>query len=124
MCARTGQRVPGRRTGYLGEVTCAGTRVVGLFWRDALDWPLVWDENKQTAIQSLLGGTKIAWDSWSESPAQRRNGRTRQRFDLVCAHPTGEAERLVSLGATHLARHTDHVELADPDGDEFSLRAL
>ncbi len=28
-------------TGYLGEVTCDGTREVGLFWRDALGWPLV-----------------------------------------------------------------------------------
>ncbi|HEY3477731.1 MAG TPA: VOC family protein, partial [Streptomyces sp.] len=28
-------------TGYLGEVTCDGTRDVGLFWRDALGWPLV-----------------------------------------------------------------------------------
>jgi hypothetical protein len=50
-------------TGYLGEVTCDGTRDVGLFWRDALGWPLVWDKNEQTAVQSPLGGTKIPWDS-------------------------------------------------------------
>jgi catechol 2,3-dioxygenase-like lactoylglutathione lyase family enzyme len=50
-------------TGYLGEVTCDGTRDVGLFWRDALGWPLVWDKNEQTAVQSPLGGTKISWDS-------------------------------------------------------------
>ena len=110
-------------TGYLGEVTCDGTRTVGFFWRDALGWPLVWDENEQTAIQSPLGGTKIAWDSWGGSPAEPRNGRNRQRFDLVCADPTTEAERLVSLGATHLAHQSDHVVLADPDGHEFSLYA-
>ncbi len=39
-------------SGYLGEITCDGTRQVGLFWRDALGWPLVWDENEQTAVQS------------------------------------------------------------------------
>ncbi len=48
-------------TGYLGEVTCDGTRDVGLFWRDALGWSLVWDENEETAVQSPLGGTKVSW---------------------------------------------------------------
>ena len=42
-------------TGYLGEVTCDGTRAVGAFWRDALGWLLVWDEGEQTAIQSPSG---------------------------------------------------------------------
>lgn len=110
-------------TGYLGEVTCEGTRTVGLFWRDALGWPLVWDKNEQTAIQSPLGGTKISWDSWNGLPPKCKNGRSRQRFDLVSVDPTSEAERLVSLGATHLAQLSDRVELADPDGNEFSLHA-
>jgi hypothetical protein len=105
-------------SGYLGEVTCDGTRQVGLFWRDALGWPLVWDENEQTAVQSPLGGTKISWDAWG-----RKYGRNRQRFDLVTADPTGEAERLVSLGATHIRDLSDGVELADPDSNEFGLRA-
>jgi hypothetical protein len=30
--------------------------------------------------------------------------------------------RLLSLGATRLARLPDRVKLADPDGNEFSLR--
>src|SRR6185437_12643617 len=98
---------PGNRylagTGYLGEVTCDGTRAVGLFWRDALGWPLVWDENEQTAIQSPLGGTKISWDSWGRSRAGLETGMNRARFDLVSAEPTTEADRLVSLGAAHLA---------------------
>ena len=106
-------------SGYLGEVTCDGTRQVGLFWRDALGWPLVWDENEQTAVQSPLGGTKISWDAWSG----RKYGRNRQRFDLVTADPTGEAKRLVSLGATRLRDLSDGVELADPDSFEFCLRA-
>ena len=60
-------------TGYLGEVTCDGTRDVGLFWRDALGWPLVWDENEQTAVQSPLGGTKISWDSWGGPPVEPKH---------------------------------------------------
>lgn len=107
-------------TGYLGEVTCDGTRDVGLFWRDALGWPLVWDENEETAVQSPLGGTKV---SWGGPPVAPRRGRNRQRLDLVAPDPAREAERLVALGATPLADLVDGVELADPDGNEFGLFA-
>jgi hypothetical protein len=115
---------PGNRfladTGYLGEVTCDGTREVGLFWRDALEWPLVWDENQETAVQSRLGGTKI---SWGGPPVAPKHGRNRQRFDLVTPDPSSESERLVSLGATLRADLDDGVELADPDGNEFGVHA-
>jgi hypothetical protein len=52
--------------GSLGEFTCDGTREVGLFWRDALGWSLVWDQGEQTAIQSPQGGTKISWERWPQ----------------------------------------------------------
>jgi catechol 2,3-dioxygenase-like lactoylglutathione lyase family enzyme len=105
-------------TGYLGEVTCDGTREVGLFWRDALGWPLVWDEKEETAIQSPLGGTKVAWGG---PPVEPQNGRNRQRLDLVSPDPASEVERLLSLGATLRAELVDGVELADPDGNEFGV---
>jgi len=104
--------------GFLGEFTCDGTREVGLFWRDALGWPLVWDQGKQTAIQSPRGGTKISWDSW---PAAPKNGRNRQRFDLAASDITAAVQRLVALGATELGDRHGAVELADPDGNEFSV---
>jgi hypothetical protein len=107
-------------TGYLGEVTCEGTRQVGLFWRDALNWTLVWDEDQETAVQSPLGGTKI---SWGGPPVAPKHGRNRQRFDLVTGDPGSEIQRLVSIGATLLADLVDGVELVDPDGNEFRLRA-
>lgn len=106
-------------TGRLGEVTCDGTRAVGAFWRDALGWPLVWDEGEQTAVQSPLGGTKISWDSWGGPPRDR----TRHWFDLVADDPAGEVERLVALGAVVLARTPAAHELADPDGGAFRVRA-
>ena len=106
-------------TGRLGEVTCDGTRDVGLFWRDALDWPLVWDQHEETAVQSPLGGTKI---SWGGPPVAPRHGRNRQRLDLVTADLGAEVDRLRSLGATWVTDLVDGVELADPDGNEFGLR--
>jgi hypothetical protein len=108
-------------TGFLGEVTCDGTRAVGLFWRDALDWPLVWDQHEETAVQSPRGGTKI---SWGGPPVAPRSGRNRQRFDLVTPDLSTEVDRLVSLGATRVTDLVDGVELADPDGNEFGLRSL
>ncbi len=110
-------------TGFLGEVTCEGTSAVGRFRGNALGWPLVWEEGDQTAIQSPLGGTKISWDSWDAGPRERTIRRSRQRFDLVCTDPTADAERLVSIGATHVHQLRKEIELADPDGTTFSLRA-
>jgi len=107
--------------GLLGEVACDGTRAVGLFWSAALGWPLVWDQDEETAIQSPNGGTKVAWGGLPSAPKEARN---RQRFDLVPADGDHRAEvdRLVSLGATRLEADVDGaVVLADPDGNEFRL---
>jgi hypothetical protein len=113
---------PGNRflagCGRLGEVSCDGTREVGLFWRDALGWPLVWDQDQETAVQSPDGGTKL---SWGGPPVAPKHGRNRQRFDLAAADVAAEVRRLVALGATRLGDRNGAVELADPDGNEFLL---
>ncbi len=107
--------------GLLGEVACEGTREVGHFWAEVLGWPLVWDQHKETAVQSPRGGTKVAWGG---QPVVPRYARNRQRFDLVLAQSDLEAEveRLAALGAGRLgSTSADVVELADPDGNEFCL---
>jgi catechol 2,3-dioxygenase-like lactoylglutathione lyase family enzyme len=113
---------PGNRflagCGFLGEVACDGTRDVGLFWRDALAWPLVWDQDEETAIQSPRGGTKIAWGG---PPVAAKSGRNRQRLDLAASDVAADVQRLVALGATELGERNGGVELADPDGNEFSV---
>jgi hypothetical protein len=98
--------------GFLGELACDGTRAVGVFFSEALGWPLVWDQDEETAIQSPSGGTKVAWGG---PPLAPKTGRNRQRFELALGD--GEIDRLVSLGATRLGA----AELADPDGNEFSV---
>ena len=105
-------------TGFLGEVAADGTREVGVFWAAALDWPLVHDEDGETAIQPLEGGMKIAWGG---PPLNERAARNRMHLVLVADDLGAEVERLVSIGASVVARGDD-VELADPDGNEFHLR--
>jgi hypothetical protein len=104
--------------GRLGEVSCDGTRDVGLFWGDALAWPVVWDHEEETAIQSPLGGTKI---SWGGPPVAPKLGRNRQRFDLTATDLRAEVGRLVALGATRADERDGDVELTDPDGNEFTV---
>lgn len=108
-------------TGFLGEVACDGSRKVGLFWRDALGWPLVWDQDEETAIQDPRGGTKMAWGG--ESP-DTRAGRNRQQFHLRVANGEleREVERLVAVGADRIRLVSDKsVVLADPDGNAFTV---
>jgi hypothetical protein len=108
--------------GLLGEVAGTGTREVGLFWSEALGWPLVWDQNQETAIQRPGGGTKVAWGG---QPVTWQGATNRQRFALTPPEhgdQRAEAGRLVSLGATRLETGADGaVMLADPDGNEFCL---
>jgi catechol 2,3-dioxygenase-like lactoylglutathione lyase family enzyme len=108
--------------GPLGELTCDGTREVGLFWSKVLGWPLVWDQDEETAIQSPRGGTKVAWGGPPVAPKKEPN---RQRFELGPAAGDQQAavDELISLGATRLDIGTDGtVTLADPDGNEFCVR--
>jgi predicted enzyme related to lactoylglutathione lyase len=102
--------------GYLGEVTCNGSRAGGLFWREALDWVVVWDEGQQLAIQSPEGGTKIAWDVWAET---RGDGWNRQRFEVLASDIPAEIERLVALGATRISDLGAVARMVDPDGSEL-----
>jgi catechol 2,3-dioxygenase-like lactoylglutathione lyase family enzyme len=119
---------PGNRfladCGFLGALSCDGSQEVGYFWRDALGWPLVWDQDQETAVRSPHGGPKITWGG---PPVRPLTGRTRFRLHLappVDGDPDAEVERLISLGATRLdgaPGEPGRVSLADPDGTEFSV---
>lgn len=107
-------------TGFLGELAADGTREVGVFWSEALGWPLVHDEDGETAIQAPDGGTKIAWGG---PPLNERHGRNRMHFVLATDDLDAEVGRLVGLGATLVGRGDHEAELADPDGNELRLRS-
>lgn len=108
--------------GRIGAVECDGTRAVGEFWQAALDWPLVWNEGDETAIQSPHGGTKIAWGG---PPVMDKPEKNRWHFD-VRPHGDQQAEvaRLESLGATRTdigQGRVSWVVMRDPDGNEFCV---
>jgi predicted enzyme related to lactoylglutathione lyase len=112
--------------GLLGALSCDGSQQVGYFWSEALAWPLVWDQDQETAIRSPHGGPKI---SWGGPPVMPKTGKNRLHFDL--APPIGgdqqaEVDRLMSLGATRLDTgqgDASWVAMSDPDGNEFCVLA-
>ena len=112
--------------GFIGALACDGSQECGYFWSEALGWPLVWDQDQETAIQSPRGGPKITGGG---PPRALTTGKYRLHFDL--APPAegdhlAEVDRLVSLGATSLDIGQGEVSwavMADPDGHEFCLLA-
>ncbi|MFB6678140.1 VOC family protein [Streptomyces sp. NPDC056390] len=112
-------------TGSIGALACDGTQKVGYFWSEALRWPLVWDQDQETAIQSPNGGTKITWGG---PPVAPKTGANRLHFELALpadADWEAEVDRLISLGATRTdigERDGVRALMLDPDGNEFSVQ--
>ena len=110
--------------GRLGSITCDGSRAVGCFWSEALSWPLVWDQDGETAIRHPDGtGPFITWGP----PVPVKTSKNRLHLDI--APPIGgdqqaEVERLIGLGATRVdigQGDVDWVVMADPDGNELCI---
>ena len=110
--------------GRLGSITCDGSREVGCFWSAALGWPLVWDQDGETAIRAPEGtGFFITWGP----PVPQKVAKNRLHLDI--APPShedqpAEVDRLVALGATRVdigQGDVSWVVMADPDGNEFCV---
>jgi catechol 2,3-dioxygenase-like lactoylglutathione lyase family enzyme len=105
-------------TARIGALSSDGSQQVGHFWSEALGWPLVWDQDEETAIQSASGGSKI---SWGGPPWRAKTGKNRLHFDLA---PDGD--QAAEVGAQHIdlgQGDVSWVVLADPDGNEFCVLA-
>lgn len=111
--------------GLLGSITCdASGPDVGYFWSEALGWPLVWDQDDETAIRAPDGTGQFITFGPPLSPKARKN-----RLHLDIAPPKdgdqqAEVTRLISLGATRVdigQGDVPWVVLADPDGNEFCV---
>jgi predicted enzyme related to lactoylglutathione lyase len=111
--------------GRFGSITCDGSREVGHFWSAALGWPLVWDQDDETAIRAPDGtGPMITWGG---GELGRKNGKNRLHLHVAPAPNVDQAtevDRLVSLGARRLdigQGDVDWVVMSDPDGNEFCV---
>ncbi|MGW6276408.1 VOC family protein [Kribbella sp. NPDC055071] len=107
--------------GFFGCLVGDGSQQVGYFWSEALGWPLVWDQDEETAVRSTQGGPII---SWGGPPVGPKVGPNRLYFDLtpVDGDVQAEVDRLVSLGATRTSEDSaGRVAMTDPDGNEFCL---
>lgn len=110
--------------GVFGSITCDGSPEVGKFWSAVLDWPLVWDQDEETAIRSPDGtGPFITWGP-PVLPMKHKN-----RLHIDVAPPEdgdqeAEAKRLEALGATRAdigQGDVSWIVMADPDGNVFCI---
>ncbi|MCB0985049.1 MAG: hypothetical protein KDB06_10415 [Ilumatobacter sp.] len=111
--------------GRMGAINCDGTRAVGVFWSEVFGWPLVWDQDEETAIR--VPGPTGPMITWSGPPLMPKHGKNR-----LCLHIAPEdgqtvdelLERLVARGASRLdagPTGATPILMADPDGNEFLL---
>lgn len=110
--------------GRLGSITCDGSPTVGYFWSEALGWPLVWDQDDETAIRARVGtGPLITWGP----PVPVKTSKNRLHLDVAAAIGADrdtEIDRLLALGATRTDIGQGDVSwdvMADPDGNEFCV---
>lgn len=104
----------------LGSINCAGLKETGYFWSEALGWPLVWDQDEETAVRAPDGTGPLV--TWSGPPLMPKRGRNRLYLEIAPSDGDLQVEtsRLVALGAT-ISGGTDSALMADPDGNEFRL---
>lgn len=111
--------------GFIGAIASEGSQEVGYFWSEALGWPLVWDQDEETAIRSPHGGPKITWGG---PPLTPKTAKYRWHFDLSTdpGSQRAEVDRLLALGASRAdigQGAVDWVVMTDPDGHEFCVAA-
>ena len=100
--------------GRLGSITCDGSREVGYFWSDALGWPLVWDQDDETAIRVPDGtGPFITWGP----PVLPKVAKNRLHLDIAPGRDDLRAE-------VDLPRRRDYLVTIQIDGHDRIMRLL
>jgi len=114
---------------------CTDALVVGRFWSAALDRPL--DPGGSSEFAAIAFAERRDTTGWA--PVDRLDGVTwlfvqvpepksaknRLHLDLAADDPVAEVDRLVSLGATHVADREEFgyrwTVLTDPEGNELCV---
>src|SRR3546814_826334 len=100
---------------------CANAEALAEFWSAVLDQPL---GDGASADYAVLAGAP-GW-MFLKVPESKSN-KNRVHPDLTTGDLPSEVARLIALGATHLADHTEDgttwATLTDPEGNEFDVVA-
>ncbi|MET0902789.1 MAG: VOC family protein [Acidimicrobiales bacterium] len=100
---------------------CADAEKLATFWSAVLDQPVGDDPSPEYAVVAGQPG----W-MFLQVP-EPKAGKNRLHPDLTTKDLAAEVARLLALGATHLADHTEDgttwATLADPEGNEFDVVA-
>jgi len=99
--------------------------IVGRFWSEATGWPIVYDQDGDTAIREPDGRGPFV--TFGPPSGAAKTGKNRLHLDI--APPTdgdqaAEVERLIALGARRIdlgQGDVSWVVLADPEGNEFCV---
>jgi len=113
-------------TDLLGAIVFEpGDPVTGRFWGEAIGWPVVYDQDGDTAIRAPDGNGPFV----TFGPPGGDAKTTKNRLHLDIAPPGDgdqavEVDRLVAIGATRVdigQGDVPWVVMADPDGNEFCV---
>jgi len=100
---------------------CADAATLASFWSAVIGLPV---DDGASLQYALLKGAP-AW-MFLQVP-EAKSTKNRMHPDLTTDDLPGEVARLESLGATHLADHTEDgttwATMADPEGNEFDIVA-
>lgn len=97
--------------------------VVGRFWSEATGWPVVYDEDGDTAIRAPDGRGPFV--TFGPPTGAVKTGRNRLHLDIAPpanGDQAAEVERLTALGARRVdigKGHVSGVGMTDPEGNEF-----
>ncbi len=113
-------------TGLIGAVVFEpADPVVGRFWSEAAGWPMVYDQDGDTAIRAPDGRGPFV--TFGPPTGAVKTGKNRLHLDIAPpadGDQAAEVERLIALGARRVdigQGDVSWVVLADPEGNEFCV---
>jgi hypothetical protein len=113
-------------TGLVGSIVFepAGP-VAGRFWSEATGWPIVYDQDGDTAIRAPDGRGPFV--TFGPPTGAAKTGKNRLHLDIAPpadGDQSAEVERLIALGARRVdvgQGDVSWVVMADPEGNEFCV---
>ena len=113
-------------TGLIGAIVFEpGEPVTGRFWGEAIGWPLVYDQDGDTAIRAQDG--RGPFITFGPPGGAAKTGKNRLHLDIAPSSDGNqqvEVHRLQALGARRVdigQGDIPWVVMADPDGNEFCV---